>query len=97
MGKPAKVRRQTFLLREQRLDALCDVMASADYYRAEAKRCRELAAGSSDSDAVRRWHSLADDYDKLAEALDAHAPIVQRVPMQQQPQQQQQSKSDDKK
>ena len=65
-------------------------MASADYYREEANRCRKLAAASPDSDAAKRWRQLATEYDDLAEALEASDRlIVQRDPMQQQPMQQQ--------
>jgi hypothetical protein len=71
-------------------------MGEAGYYREEARRCRALAAGSADSDAARRWRSLAVDYEQLAEALEHHPAVapaaVQRLPMQQQPIQQQQQK-----
>jgi hypothetical protein len=58
------------------------------YYRSEAARCRELAAKSTDPDAVKRWLQLAADYEQLARDLAAAA-HVQRGPMQQQRQQQQ--------
>ena len=70
-------------------------MADAGYYRAEAERCRDLAAMSVDSDIARRWHRLADQYAVLAEELAAaeagRTPIL-RTPMQQQPVQQQQGR-----
>lgn len=67
-------------------------MVSANYYRQEARRCRELAASSPDTEAAKRWNAIAADYDKLAEAMDAHPLPTLHVPMQQQPLQQQQSK-----
>ena len=70
-------------------------MASASYYQEEARRCRDLAAGSPDPDAAKRWRAIAADYDKLAEAFDDHPATVMHTPMQQQPMQQQQSKSKD--
>ena len=69
------------------------LMASVSYYRKEAERCRELAASSPDSDMGRRWRSLATDYEKLADALEA-TPAPMHLPMQQQPMQQQQSKAE---
>lgn len=73
-------------------------MASVSYYRIEAERCRALAAHSPDSDMAKRWRSLAADYEKLADALEASHEImpVQRMTMQQQPMQQQQSKTEPK-
>jgi hypothetical protein len=66
-------------------------MASVSYYRVEAERCRELAAHSPDVDMATRWRSLAADYEKLADALEAssvvmpsHGKTVQPQPMQQQ-------------
>jgi hypothetical protein len=70
-------------------------MASADHYRTEAQRCRDLAAMSVDFDIARRWHRLADEYAILAEELaaaEAGRPPILRMPMQQQPAQQQQAK-----
>jgi hypothetical protein len=58
------------------------------HYRSEAARCRELAAKSTDPDAVKRWLQLAADYEKLARDVGAAAQ-VQRGPVQQQRQQQQ--------
>ena len=73
------------------------IMGEAGYYREEARRCRALAAASPDSNAARRWRSLATDYEQLAGALENHPdvapPPVQRLPMQQQPIQQQQKKT----
>jgi hypothetical protein len=69
-------------------------MASVSYYRKEAERCRELAAGSSDAEAAKRWRAIAADYDNLAGAFDAHPAPMTRTVMQQQPMQQQQSKSE---
>ena len=78
-------------------------MADAEYYRNEARRCRELADSAPDRKSAQRWKDLADEYTILAEELEAAAgkrtPILrrptQRQPMQQQPVQQQQSKKED--
>jgi len=64
-------------------------MSTPAYYRAEAARCRELAAGSPDSSAVKRWLQLALEYEQLAENIArvsavAGSPHVQQVAMQQQ-------------
>ena len=64
-------------------------MASAEYYRAEAKRCRELAAhGVAGSILATQWLKIAAEYETLAEALESgpyHVPPqAQRQPMQQQ-------------
>ena len=77
-------------------------MATAGYYREEAKRCRDLAASAPDARTARRWHRLADEYAVLAEEIDATEtgrPAILRTSMQRQAVQQQQSKSkpDDKK
>jgi len=73
-------------------------MVSVDYYRAEAKRCRALAAGASDPTAAVRWLRIAKDYESLADSLEAAPepvlPPAMHTPMQQQPVQQQQSKID---
>jgi TorA maturation chaperone TorD len=69
-------------------------MASVSYYRKEAERCRELAAGSPDTEAAKRWRTIAADYDNLADAFDAHPAATTRTVMQQQSMQQQQSKSE---
>ena len=55
-------------------------------------RCRELAAGSGDPEAAKRWRSIAADYEKLAEAMEHQTLPPQSVPMQQPMQQQQQKK-----
>ena len=71
-------------------------MASAGYYRNEAKRCRDRAASATDAEASRRWHRRADEYAVLAEEFDRAdiaRPALLRTPMQQQAVQQQQSKS----
>jgi hypothetical protein len=67
-------------------------MVSADYYRQEARRCRELAAGSPDAEAAKRWRAIAADYEKLAEAMEHQTLRNRSAPMQQQPMQQQQQK-----
>ena len=74
-------------------------MASASYYRAEAQRCRDLAAQSPDSEMAKRWRSLAADYDTLAEVLEAspEAMPAQRLAQRQPMQQQQQKKIEDEK
>ena len=78
--------------------ALSGVMASASYYRGEAKRCRELAARALSPEMAKGWLALAADYDILAEALESSpgAAQYQRTPMHQQPMQQQQSKIEPK-
>ena len=70
-------------------------MASASYYRREAARCRELAAGAPDSEMAKGWRSIAADYETLAEALEASpgAAQFQPAPMQHQPMQQQQART----
>ncbi len=70
-------------------------MASADYYRAEAKRCRELAARTPSPEMAKGWLNLAADYDTLVEALESSpgAAQYQPAPMRQQPMQQQQAKA----
>ena len=70
-------------------------MASVAYYRAEAERCRELAAAAKDDALAGQWRKLARDYEALAESLEARSgtpPPAMHVPMQQQPIQQQQTK-----
>jgi hypothetical protein len=78
------------------LRAYCWDMVSVAYYRAEAQRCRELAASTSDAGAAARWMRIAQDYENLAKSLEAAPesvpPPVMHVPMQQQPVQQQQTK-----
>jgi hypothetical protein len=74
-------------------------MSTAGYYRAEAVRCRELAAKSLDADAIKRWLQMAAEYEQLAETMASLSPVshsapqMQRVPMQQQEIQQQQAKT----
>jgi len=73
-------------------------MASADYYRAEAKRCRDLAAHSvsvSGSAMADQWLRIAAEYETLAEALGG--PPVRTQPQQQPMQQQQQKTTEDEK
>ena len=70
-------------------------MASVAYYRTEAERCRTLAAAATDPSAAARWRRIAQDYENLANSLEAapdSVPPVLHVPMQQQPLQQQQTK-----
>jgi hypothetical protein len=74
-------------------------MSSVAYYRAEAARCRELAAKSQDADAIKRWLQMSSEYELLAESMGVlpqigePSPQVQRMPMQQQEIQQQQAKA----
>jgi hypothetical protein len=72
-------------------------MVSVAYYRAEAERCRALAAGTHDPETAARWLRIAQDYENLAKSLEAAPesapPPVIHVPMQQQPTQQQQTKT----
>jgi hypothetical protein len=74
-------------------------MSTPAYYRAEAARCRELAAKSQDTDAIKRWLRMAAEYEQLAESMASMPhiprgpPQVQRMPMQQQEIQQQQTKT----
>lgn len=74
-------------------------MANVSYYRAEAERCRDLAAMTVDPDMAQRWHRLADEYAVLAEELAAaeagRTPIL-RTYMQQQVQQQQQNRMEER-
>lgn len=67
-------------------------MASAEYYRAEAKRCRELAALSTPGSIMAtQWLKIAAEYETLAEALEAPG-FMTGSPMTQ-PMQQQQAKA----
>ena len=70
-------------------------MASAEYYRSEAERCRELAARAPSPEMARGWVNLAADYDTLAEVLESSPGAAQyrHAPMQQHPMQQQQAKA----
>ena len=68
-------------------------MASAEYYRAEAKRCRELAAHSiAGSTMAAQWLKIAAEYETLAEALEAPG-FMAGSRMTSQPMQQQQAKA----
>ena len=74
-------------------------MSTPAYYRDEAARCRELAAKSQDTYAIKRWLRMAAEYEQLAESMASAPhivrgpPEVQRMPMQQQEIQQQQTKA----
>ena len=61
-------------------------MPSTEYYRDEAKRCRELALQSvGGSIMADRWRTLAAEYETLADALGS-APVrgqTLQQPMQQ--------------
>jgi hypothetical protein len=46
-------------------------MTTARYYRDEAERCRQRAAGNPQSETAPRWRKLAHEYDELAAMLDA--------------------------
>jgi hypothetical protein len=48
-------------------------MTSAQYYREEARRCRERATLDPASPATARWRQLAAEYDELADSMDGHA------------------------
>jgi hypothetical protein len=64
-------------------------MATAESYRAEAKRCRDLAAQAVEGSAMaERWLTLAVEYDSLADALETpfRAASMKAQPMQQQQQ-----------
>jgi hypothetical protein len=68
-------------------------MASAEYYRAEAKRCSELAAHSiAGSTMATQWLKIAAEYETLAEALEAPG-FMAGSQMTAQPMQQQQAKA----
>jgi len=45
-------------------------MPDAANYRAEAKRCRNLAMSAKDAVAAQHWHQIADEYALLAEQMD---------------------------
>jgi hypothetical protein len=72
-------------------------MSRNEYYRQEARRCREFAAMSPGSPVADRWRKLAAEYDLLAESMTYsgfhESPGVTRTPMRQQPVQQQQTKA----
>ena len=66
-------------------------MPSTEYYRAEAKRGRELASQSvAGSIMADRWRTLAAEYETLADAIGSAAV---RGQTHQQPMQQQQHKT----
>jgi|KBSSwiStaDraftv2_1062776.scaffolds.fasta_scaffold283021_3 hypothetical protein len=69
-------------------------MVSAEYYRAKAQRCRDLAAAHAvaGSAMAARWLTLAAEYETLAKALDA-APAQAQAQTKQQPMQQQQQQT----
>jgi hypothetical protein len=71
-------------------------MANAWYYRNESKTARERAAASSDPIATRTWLRIAQDYDVLADSIEAaeRSQGFGPAPMKPQPQlmQQQQAK-----
>ena len=61
------------------------MMAGEAYYRRMAQRYRELAAGSPDLEMVEGWRALADECDKLADAMNASpsgSSSMQRQPAQ---------------
>ena len=71
-------------------------MTSSDYYRAEAKRCRELASQSvAGSIIADRWRTIAAEYDTLADALGS-APVRGQTHQQAMQQQQHKTTEDDK-
>jgi hypothetical protein len=49
-------------------------MASANYYREEARRCRVRAARDPDSGSKTRWLQLASEYELLADDLEVTRP-----------------------
>jgi hypothetical protein len=62
------------------------------YYRRMAQRYRELAAGSPDLEMAEGWRAVADECDKLAEAMNTSPPESYRPSMQRQAMQQQRQK-----
>lgn len=50
---------------------------TAQRYRAEAKRCRELAARADNPDIAERLLKIADTYEDLARQVEALPPEVQ--------------------
>lgn len=69
-------------------------MTTPAYYRREAARCRALAEKSPGTDMATRWSEMANEYDKLAESIEAIPQVSQpglHAPMQRQPVQQQQA------
>jgi hypothetical protein len=70
-------------------------MANAWFYRNESKLARERAAGCSDPIAGLTWLRIAEEYDKLADNVDAMVAAAFRRPpigTHPQPMQQQQAK-----
>jgi hypothetical protein len=66
---------ESVLLPETALGVYCNVMSSANYYRSEAQRCRDLAAQSGAGPAMaERWRTIAAEYETLAEAMES-APV----------------------
>ena len=55
------------------------MMAGEAYYRRMAQRYRELAAGSPDLEMVEGWRALANECDRLAEAMKASRPEPARA------------------
>lgn len=69
-------------------------MATASYYREEARRCRVRAAREPDSASKARWLQLAGEYELLADDLEEtrpSRPLIDQL-MQLQASQQHQSK-----
>jgi hypothetical protein len=46
-------------------------MTTAEFYRAEAARCRDRAEKAINADRANRWRRLAEDYVRLATELEA--------------------------
>ena len=69
-----------------------DTEPAMAYYRRMAQRYRELAAGSPDLEMVEGWRALADECDKLAEAMNASPPEPDHTSMQRKPVQRRQQK-----
>ena len=49
-------------------------MIDGRYYREEARRCRVRATREPDSASSARWQQLANEYELLADDLDASPP-----------------------
>ena len=62
-------------------------MTSAEYYRREAERCRQMAEATKDPEAARRRRALANDYHSIADDLEGvpHSLHLTRIPIQSQP------------
>jgi hypothetical protein len=67
-------------------------MANVWYYRNESKTARERGAASSDPIATRTWLRIAQEYDVLADSIEAaeRSEDFGRAPMKPQPQPMQQ-------